>query len=80
VGQASIAPAAQRSLLIESKLVIGRAYISTDGASYRSSIRFQPFGESPVNANVYKQSGVGREHGRVAVEMYTETKSVCMLV
>jgi phenylacetaldehyde dehydrogenase len=28
----------------------------------------------------YKQSGIGREHGRVAVEMYTETKSVCMLV
>ena len=28
----------------------------------------------------YKQSGMGREHGRVAVEMYTETKSVCMLV
>src|ERR1700728_398154 len=28
----------------------------------------------------YKQSGMGREHGRVAVEMYTETKSVCILV
>ncbi len=28
----------------------------------------------------YKQSGMGREHGRVAVEMYTETKSVCMSI
>src|SRR6202034_2411097 len=27
----------------------------------------------------FKQSGMGREHGRVAVEMYTETKSVCIL-
>ena len=26
----------------------------------------------------YKQSGFGREHGRVAVEMYTEQKSVCI--
>jgi phenylacetaldehyde dehydrogenase len=28
----------------------------------------------------YKQSGVGREHGRVAVEMYTEQKSVCIQI
>ncbi len=28
----------------------------------------------------YKQSGIGREHGRVAVEMYTETKSVCIML
>jgi phenylacetaldehyde dehydrogenase len=28
----------------------------------------------------YKQSGIGREHGRVAVEMYTETKSVCIMI
>jgi phenylacetaldehyde dehydrogenase len=28
----------------------------------------------------FKQSGVGREHGRVAIDMYTELKSVCMLV
>jgi phenylacetaldehyde dehydrogenase len=28
----------------------------------------------------YKQSGFGREHGRVAVEMYTETKSVCIMI
>src|SRR5580700_8940656 len=28
----------------------------------------------------YKQSGVGREHGRVAMDMYTELKSVCMLI
>ena len=26
----------------------------------------------------YKQSGLGREHGRAAVEAYLETKSVCM--
>src|ERR1700689_2127172 len=28
----------------------------------------------------FKQSGFGREHGRVAMDMYTELKSVCMLV
>ena len=28
----------------------------------------------------FKQSGFGREHGRVAVEMYTELKSVCMMI
>jgi len=28
----------------------------------------------------YKQSGFGREHGRVAVEAYTEIKSVCILL
>jgi phenylacetaldehyde dehydrogenase len=28
----------------------------------------------------YKQSGFGREHGRAAIDMYTELKSVCMLV
>jgi phenylacetaldehyde dehydrogenase len=37
-----------------------------------------------VDANMpfggYKQSGFGREHGRVAIEMYTELKSVCMAI
>ncbi|MEJ8574456.1 aldehyde dehydrogenase family protein [Microbaculum marinum] len=28
----------------------------------------------------YKQSGIGREMGRAVMDMYTETKSVCMLV
>ena len=28
----------------------------------------------------FKQSGIGREHGRAAMDMYTELKSVCMLV
>lgn len=28
----------------------------------------------------YKQSGVGREHGRAAIELYTEMKSVCIAV
>lgn len=28
----------------------------------------------------YKQSGMGREMGRAVVDLYTETKSVCMLV
>jgi len=28
----------------------------------------------------FKQSGFGREHGRAAVELYTEMKSVCMAV
>ena len=38
----------------------------------------------PVDANMpfggFKQSGMGREHGRVGIEMYTEVKSVCMFV
>lgn len=38
----------------------------------------------PVDANMpfggYKHSGVGREHGRVGIEMYTELKSVCMAI
>ena len=38
----------------------------------------------PVDANMpfggFKHSGIGREHGRIGVEMYTELKSVCMLV
>jgi phenylacetaldehyde dehydrogenase len=28
----------------------------------------------------FKQSGIGREHGRVVLDMYTEVKSVCMAV
>jgi phenylacetaldehyde dehydrogenase len=36
----------------------------------------------PVDANMpfggFKSSGLGREHGRVGIEMYTELKSVCM--
>jgi phenylacetaldehyde dehydrogenase len=28
----------------------------------------------------FKQSGFGREHGRAAIEMYTELKSVCMAI
>jgi phenylacetaldehyde dehydrogenase len=36
----------------------------------------------PVDANMpfggFKHSGLGREHGRVGIEMYTELKSVCM--
>jgi len=38
----------------------------------------------PVDPNMpfggFKQSGIGRESGRGAIEMYTEVKSVCMLV
>ncbi len=38
----------------------------------------------PVDANMpfggFKQSGIGREHGRAGIEMYTELKSVCMAV
>jgi phenylacetaldehyde dehydrogenase len=28
----------------------------------------------------FKQSGIGREHGRAAIELYTELKSVCMML
>jgi len=28
----------------------------------------------------FKQSGLGREHGRSAIEMYTELKSVCISI
>jgi phenylacetaldehyde dehydrogenase len=28
----------------------------------------------------FKQSGLGREHGRAGIDMYTELKSVCMLI
>ena len=38
----------------------------------------------PVDPNMpfggYKQSGFGRESGRAAIEMYTELKSVCMMI
>ncbi|MGD2167703.1 MAG: aldehyde dehydrogenase family protein [Gammaproteobacteria bacterium] len=38
----------------------------------------------PVDPNMpfggFKQSGFGRESGRAAIEMYTELKSVCMMV
>jgi phenylacetaldehyde dehydrogenase len=38
----------------------------------------------PVDANMpfggFKHSGLGREHGRAGIEMYTELKSVCMFV
>ena len=38
----------------------------------------------PVDPNMpfggFKQSGMGRESGRGAIEMYTEVKSVCMLI
>ncbi len=41
-------------------------------------------GHGPVDANMpfggFKHSGLGREHGRVGIEMYTELKSVCMFV
>ena len=41
-------------------------------------------GRGPVDANMpfggFKNSGLGREHGRVGIEMYTELKSVCMFV
>ena len=41
-------------------------------------------GHGPVDANMpfggFKNSGLGREHGRVGLEMYTELKSVCMFV
>jgi phenylacetaldehyde dehydrogenase len=41
-------------------------------------------GHGPVDANMpfggFKYSGIGREHGRVGIEMYTELKSVSMFV
>jgi phenylacetaldehyde dehydrogenase len=51
------------------KIRAGTVWVSTHG---------------PVDANMpfggFKQSGLGREHGRVGIEMYTEVKSVCMFV
>jgi phenylacetaldehyde dehydrogenase len=39
---------------------------------------------NPVDPNMpfggYKQSGFGREHGRIGVELYTELKSVCVAI
>ncbi|HZF27747.1 MAG TPA: aldehyde dehydrogenase family protein [Gammaproteobacteria bacterium] len=41
-------------------------------------------GHGPVDPNMpfggFKHSGLGREHGRAGIEMYTELKSVCMFV
>jgi phenylacetaldehyde dehydrogenase len=51
------------------KLKAGTVWVNTHG---------------PVDANMpfggFKSSGIGREHGRVGIEMYTELKSVCMFV
>ncbi|MDP9222996.1 MAG: aldehyde dehydrogenase family protein, partial [Actinomycetota bacterium] len=37
---------------------------------------------SVLDANMpfggFKQSGIGREHGRAAIEEYTESKTVCI--
>lgn len=49
------------------KLKAGTVWVNTHGI-IDSNL---PFGG-------FKQSGIGREHGRAAIETYTETKSVCI--
>ena len=49
------------------KLKAGTVWVNTHGV-IDSNL---PFGG-------YKQSGIGREHGRAAIDTYTETKSVCI--
>lgn len=51
------------------KIKAGTVWVNTHGLVDAN----MPFGG-------FKHSGLGREHGRVGVEMYTEVKSVCMLV
>jgi phenylacetaldehyde dehydrogenase len=49
------------------RLKAGTVWVNTHGVLDAN----MPFGG-------LKQSGVGREHGRAAIEHYTETKSVCI--
>jgi phenylacetaldehyde dehydrogenase len=49
------------------KLKAGTVWVNTHGVLDANL----PFGG-------FKQSGVGREHGRAAIDTYTETKSVCI--
>jgi phenylacetaldehyde dehydrogenase len=51
------------------KIKAGTVWVNTHGLVDAN----MPFGG-------FKHSGLGREHGRVGIEMYTEIKSVCMLV
>jgi len=51
------------------KIKAGTVWVNTHGLVDAN----MPFGG-------FKHSGIGREHGRVGIEMYTEVKSVCMLV
>jgi len=43
-------------------------------------VNTQNLGEPPLPFGGYKQSGLGREHGKQAVELYTEMKTVWMVV
>jgi phenylacetaldehyde dehydrogenase len=56
-----------RVLDIVPRLKAGTVWVNTHGVLDAN----MPFGG-------LKQSGVGREHGRAAIEHYTETKSVCI--
>jgi phenylacetaldehyde dehydrogenase len=51
------------------KIKAGTVWVNTHGLVDAN----MPFGG-------FKHSGIGREHGRVGIETYTEVKSVCMLV
>jgi phenylacetaldehyde dehydrogenase len=61
---------------------------SNDFAAVMQAIRRLKAGTIWVNSHVpvdpnlpfggYKQSGIGREHGRSMIEQYTELKSVCI--
>jgi phenylacetaldehyde dehydrogenase len=56
-----------RVLDIVPRLRAGTVWVNTHGVLDSN----MPFGG-------LKQSGMGREHGRAAIEHYTETKSVCI--
>ena len=46
------------------------------------AVLHQGYSHVPVDPNLpfggYKQSGVGRQHGRAMIDQYTELKSVCI--
>jgi phenylacetaldehyde dehydrogenase len=56
-----------RALEIIPQIKAGTVWVNTHGILDSN----MPFGG-------FKQSGIGREHGRAAIESYTEPKSVCI--
>jgi phenylacetaldehyde dehydrogenase len=56
-----------KALRVAERIDAGTVWINTHGVVDPN----MPFGG-------FKQSGIGREHGRSAIESYTETKSICI--